>query len=166
MGFSRQEYWSRVPLLSPIYLLIYANLELGVWGRPNFPDTHNVVFFFFKLTSVDSKQFVVVVQSLSYFQLFTTPWTASRQASLPFTTSWSLLKLTFIESLMPSNHLILCQPRLLLPSVFPNIWFSSIICLSLELIGSPRSIFSKAKKKKKVSNARSEKWAFYVLHWP
>jgi len=106
-------------------------------------------FFFFKLTSVDSKQFVVVVQSLSYFQLFTTPWTASRQASLPFTTSWSLLKLTFIELLMPSNHLILCQPRLLLPSVFPNIWFSSIICLSLELIGSPRSIFSKAKTNKK-----------------
>ena len=124
MGFSRQEYWSGVPLPSPIYLLIYANLELGVWGRPNFPDTHHV--FFFKLISVDSKQFVVVVQSLSYFQLFTTPWTASCQASLPFTTSWSLLKLTFIESLMPSNHLILCQPRLLLPSVFPNIWFSFV----------------------------------------
>ena len=49
-----------------------------------------------------------------------TPWTAARQASLPITNSWSLLKLMFIESVMPSNHLILCHP-LLLPSIFPSI---------------------------------------------
>ena len=49
------------------------------------------------------------------------PWTAVRQASLSFTVSWSLLKLRSIESVMPSHHLILCRPLLLLPSVFPRI---------------------------------------------
>ena len=62
----------------------------------------------------------VVVQSLSRVQIFVTPWTASHQDSQSFTISWSLLKLTSIESVMPSNHLILCHP-LLLPSVFPII---------------------------------------------
>ena len=50
-----------------------------------------------------------------------TPWTAAHQASLSFTISWSLLKLMSIKSVMPSNHLILCHPHLLLPSVFPSI---------------------------------------------
>ena len=50
-----------------------------------------------------------------------TPLTAAHQASLFFTISWSVLKLTSIESLMPSNHLVLCHPHLLLPSVFPSI---------------------------------------------
>ena len=50
-----------------------------------------------------------------------TPWTAARQASLFITNSWSLLKLISIESVMPSNHLILCRPLLLLPSIFPSI---------------------------------------------
>ena len=54
-----------------------------------------------------------------------TPRTASRQASLSITTSWSLLKLTSIELVMPSNHLILCRPLLLLPSIFPSIRVSS-----------------------------------------
>ena len=67
----------------------------------------------------------VVVQLLSCIQLFATPWTEARQASLPFTVSQSLLKLTSIESVMPSNHLILCCPLLLLPSVFPSIRVSS-----------------------------------------
>ena len=60
---------------------------------------------------------IVVVQLLSCVQLFITPWTAS----LSFTISWGLLKLTSIESVMPSNHLILCHPLLLLPSIFPDI---------------------------------------------
>ena len=50
-----------------------------------------------------------------------TPWTVARQASLSFTISWSLFKLTSIESVMPSNHLILCHPLFLLPSIFPSI---------------------------------------------
>ena len=57
----------------------------------------------------------------SHVQLFATPWTAAHQASLSFTISWSLLKLMSIESVMPSNHLILCHPLLLPPSIFPSI---------------------------------------------
>ena len=60
------------------------------------------------------------VQSLSRVQLFATPWTAARQASLSITISWSLLTLISIKSVMPSNHLIFCHP-LLLPSIFPSI---------------------------------------------
>ena len=62
---------------------------------------------------------IVVVQSLSCVQLFTTPWAAACQASLSITNSWSLLRFMPIESIMPSNHLILCRPLLLLPSIFP-----------------------------------------------
>ncbi|CAI9174503.1 unnamed protein product [Rangifer tarandus platyrhynchus] len=61
------------------------------------------------------------VQLLNHVQLFVTPWTAAHQASLSITNSQSLLKLTSIESVMPSNHLILCRPLLLLPSIFPSI---------------------------------------------
>ena len=61
------------------------------------------------------------VQSLSRVGLFATPWTAARQASLSIINSRSLLKLMSIESVMPSNHLILCHPLLLLPSNFPSI---------------------------------------------
>ena len=62
------------------------------------------------------------VQSLSRVQLFVTPWTVARQASLSITNSWSLLKLMSTESVMPSNHLILCpRPLLPLPSLFPSI---------------------------------------------
>ena len=65
--------------------------------------------------------FVVIVQWLSRVQLFATPWTAAHQASLSFTISWSLFKLMSIELVMPSNHLILCHPLLLSPSIFPSI---------------------------------------------
>ena len=61
------------------------------------------------------------VQSLSRVWLFETPWTAARRASLSITNSRSLLKLMSIELVMPSNHLILCRPLLLLPSIFPSI---------------------------------------------
>ena len=63
----------------------------------------------------------LVVQLLSRVRLFATPWATARQASLSFTISRSLPKLTSIESVMPSNHLILCHPLLLLPSIFPII---------------------------------------------
>ena len=64
---------------------------------------------------------ILVVQSLSYVRLSVTPWTAAHQASLSFTTSWSLLKHTSIELVVPSNHLILCRPLLLLPSIVSSI---------------------------------------------
>ena len=61
------------------------------------------------------------VQLLSLIRLFVTPWTAARQAFLSYTISQSLLKLMSFESVMPSNHLILCCPLLLLPSIFSSI---------------------------------------------
>ena len=60
---------------------------------------------------------ISLVQLLSHVQLFATPWTAAHQASLSITNSWNLLKLMFIESVMPSNRLILCHALLLLPSI-------------------------------------------------
>ena len=72
------------------------------------------------------------IQSLSHVRLFATPWTAARQASLSITNSQSLLKLRSIKSVMPSNHLILCHPLLLPPSIFPSIRvFSSesVLCI-------------------------------------
>ena len=67
------------------------------------------------------KYFPVVVHSLSRVQLFATPWAAAHQTSLSFTISRSLLKLMSTESVMPSNHLFLCHPLLLQPSIFRNI---------------------------------------------
>ena len=64
---------------------------------------------------------VVVVQSFSHIWLFSTPWTAARQVPLSITNSWSLLNPMSIELVIPSNHLILCCPLLLLPSIFPSI---------------------------------------------
>ena len=64
---------------------------------------------------------IVIVQSLSRVHLLVTPWIAVHQASLSFTISQRLFRIRSIESLMPSNHLILCNPLLLLPSIFPSI---------------------------------------------
>ena len=61
------------------------------------------------------------VQLLSCLQLFATPWTAVHQASLSITNSWSLLRLMSVESVMAANHLILCHPLFLLPSIFSSI---------------------------------------------
>ena len=65
--------------------------------------------------------FLSSVQLLSHVRLFATPWTTACQASQSFTNSQSLLKLMSIKLMMPSNHLILCHPLLLLPSIFPSI---------------------------------------------
>ena len=67
------------------------------------------------------KEYTSSVQSLSRVRFIATPWTIAHQASLSITNSRNLLKLISIESVMPSNHLILCRPLLLLPSVFPSI---------------------------------------------
>ena len=72
------------------------------------------------------------VQSLSHVQLFVTPWTAARQASLSIANSQSLLKLMSTELVIPSNHLILCRPLLLQPSIFPSIRIfsnESVLCI-------------------------------------
>ena len=89
---------------------LWALLDVLVWGPPEADLKINQVVFV-----------VVLVQSLSCVQLFVTPWTVARQASLSFTICWSLLKLMSIELVMLSNHLILFHPLLLLPSIFPRI---------------------------------------------
>ena len=85
------------------------------------------------LTNPDvNKEFVVAVQLLSLVQLFVTLWAAASYAFLSFTISPSLLKFMSIESVMPSNHLILCHLLLLLPSVFPSIRVfisESVLCI-------------------------------------
>ena len=75
----------------------------------------------FAATWMDLEINFSLVQLLSHVQLFVTPWTAECQASLSMTKSQSLFKLMSIDSVMPSNHLILCHPLLLLPSIFPSI---------------------------------------------
>ena len=75
-----------------------------------------IIYYYYKPLCVNHS-----VQSLSHVWLFATPWTAARQASLSITNSQSLLKLMSIRSVMPSNHLMLCRPLLLLPSIFPSI---------------------------------------------
>ena len=74
---------------------------------------------------------VAVVQSLGHIRLFVIPWPAAHQASLSFTISWNLLKLMSIESVMPSNQLVICHP-LLLPSIFHRIGafsYESALCI-------------------------------------
>ena len=92
------------------------------------------IAFFYQLLSLNTMHLMLlhvfarlhsslssVVQLLSLVWLFVTPWPATHQASLSFTVSCSLLRFMSIESVMPSNHLILCHPLLLLPSIFPSI---------------------------------------------
>ena len=77
--------------------------------------------FYRSTKNSDTMIYPISVQLLSCVRLFVTPWTAASQATLSITNSWSLLKLMSIESVMPSNHLILCPPLLLLPSIFLSI---------------------------------------------
>ena len=87
----------------------------GIWGIKEENERTDKWIF----AELHSKVFSSV-QSLSRVQLFATWWTAARQASLSITNSQSLPKAMSIESVMPSNHLILCLPLLLLPSIFPS----------------------------------------------
>ena len=97
----------------PLQLLLYFSVNPLSYLLCIFTDYSTFIF-------PPSLPFVVVAQSLSSVHLFVTPRTAARQASLSFTISWSLLKLMYIQSMMPTNHLILCRP-LLLPSIFTSI---------------------------------------------
>ena len=109
------------------YPLQYTGLENSMdysmgWQRvgPNWMTFTFIIKCIRVILSVIYKHFVVVVQSLSHFWLFATPWTAALQDSLSFTTSQILCKLMPIKLVMPSSHLILCC-SLLLPSIFPSI---------------------------------------------
>ena len=94
--FLKREYWS-------LLLLLHCCLLV-----------HSVLLIF-------ALSIIVAVKSLCHVQIFESPWTAARQASLSFTISWSLLKLMSIETVMPSNYLVHCLPLLLWPAIFPNI---------------------------------------------
>ena len=100
-------------------ILKNRDVTLPTKVRPVKPMGFTVIMYGCKSWTI--KKAVVIVQSLSRVQLFATPWTAARQASLSITNSRSSLKLMSIQSVMPSNHLILCRPLLLLPSIFPSI---------------------------------------------
>ena len=114
MEFSRQECWSGLPFPTSDDLpdpgIKLASLCLLLWQVESLP------------TEPPGKpKDMCSVQLLSHVWLFTTLWTAEYQGSLSITNSWSLLKLMSIKSVMPSNHLILSCPLLLLPSIFPSI---------------------------------------------
>ena len=107
MGFPRKEYWSGLPGILPTQGL----------------NSHLVLGRRFFTTEPHGKPGPLIssVQSLTHVELFATPWIAACQDSLSITNSQSLRKLMSIELVMPSNHLILCHPVLLLPSIFPSI---------------------------------------------
>ena len=115
MEFPGQEYWSRVPFPPP------GDFSLPRI-KPTFPVSPALTGRFFT-TEPRGKPKVGIRsdQSLSRVRLFATPWIAARQAYLSITSSQSSLRLTSIESAMPSSHLILCHPLLLLPPIPPSI---------------------------------------------
>ena len=112
-GFSRQEYWNGLPLPFPGDLpksgTEPGSPALQADSLPSKPPGKPVLYIVYQLYLKKAIQFSSV-QSLSCVQLFETPWTAARQASLSITNSRSLPKPMSIESVMPSNHLIFCRP--------------------------------------------------------
>ena len=132
--FSRGSFWPR----DWTWVSCSMGRFFAIWATRNI--THKLLN-----TSLWGK--FVVVQSLSHVWFFETPWTAAHQASLSFTISQSLLKLMSIESVMPSNCLILCRPLLFLPSISPSIRvFSneSALCIRGQRIGAPASASASA----------------------
>ena len=107
-GFSRQDYWSGLPCPPP-------------WDLPNPGIKPRSLALQVDSLPSDPPDQIRLDQLLSHVRLFATPWIAARQASLSITNSWSSLRLTSIESAMPSSHLILCRPLLLLPPIPPSI---------------------------------------------
>ena len=108
-------------ILLELYICVLRLINLVVYITETLLST-TTYSIFLCLREIPMWQFVVVVvQSLSHVRLFSTPWTAERQASLSFTISWCLLKLMSIESVMPFTHLVLCRPLLLRPSIFTSI---------------------------------------------
>ena len=100
-------------LVGPLSLYLKPNKDLDS------PNPTPCPFVLLKI--LQRNRINIVVESLSHVHLFAILWTAACQASLSFTISQSLLKLMSIESVMPYNHLILCDPLLFLPSIFPSI---------------------------------------------
>ena len=135
MGFSRQGYWSGLPCpppgdlpnpgVEPRSRALQEDLDsYHLSHQGSLFKVYSLLFWYMCeiITTIKPINILVTstefssVQSLSCVQLIATPWTATCQASLSITNSWSLLKLMSIKSVIPSNHLILCHPLLLLPS--------------------------------------------------
>ena len=116
---------------------------------------HNPPFLFLSLSHIHIH---VVVQLLNCVQLFATPWTAANQAFLSITNSWSLLKLTSIETEMPSNHLDLCCPLLLLPSILPRIRVFSELALCIKW---PKHTYNL----KSAFTSNMSYWNWYNVFW-
>ena len=114
MGFSRQKYWSGSPCRPPGDLP-----DPGI--KPMSIMSPELAGGFFTSRAIWKALQFSSVRSLSRVRFFATPWIAAHQASLSITNSWSSLKLMPIESAMPSSHLTLCRPLLLLPPIPPSI---------------------------------------------
>ena len=114
ISFSRGSSWPK----NLIWVSCISGRLFTIWATRE--AKFKITYFKTLTTLIPSPKFSSV-QSLSRVQLFATLWTAARQVSLSITNSWSLLKFMSIESVMPSNHLILCHPFLLPPSIFPSI---------------------------------------------
>ena len=129
------KHWSKMSESEIMIHSIYGNRFISLssllplfplWYSLRIPEESYLIVFFPSVGLLGS------VQSLGHVLFFVTPWTGARQASVSITNSRSLSKLMSIMSVMPSNHLILCHPLLLLPSVFPSIRvFSdkSVLCI-------------------------------------
>ena len=109
-----------------IYIFSYINVILYIFSYIIYSFTFSCIYSFINIyIQLHINPYIYIqfssVQSLSRVRPFETPWTAARQASLPITNTWSLLKLMSVTSVMPSNHLILYCPLLLPPSIFPSI---------------------------------------------
>ena len=124
MGMNLSRLWKMVEdrgaWHDAVHGVAKSRIWLSDWTTTNF---HTSCFLFTPFSGFLSTLLtpLFVVQFLSQVWLFVTPWSAACQACLSFTNSWSLLKLMSIESVMPSNRVILCRPLLLLPSIFPSI---------------------------------------------
>ena len=105
-------------LKRPFFYLLHRNVTFGIVQVTVYMSAWSKAFYSYPLVHLIK---FVVAQFLSHVTLFATPWTAVSQASLSFTISRRLFKLMSIESMMSSNHLILCHLLLLLPSIFPSI---------------------------------------------
>ena len=111
MGFSRQEYWNGLPFPSP-------GIFLNQGSNPGLLHCRWILYCLSHQGSPDV--IISSVQLLSYVRLFATAWTVACQAFLSITNSWSSLKLMSIESMMPSNHFILCHSFFSCPQSFPT----------------------------------------------
>ena len=124
MAKGRSQIWKMVPATHYMGFNLKSNLRIitkGCAKSVQIWEHLGVVDIKFQKQIIDIENKFSSVQSLSRVQLFATPWTATRQASLSITNSRSPPKPMFIESVMPSSHLNFCRPLLLLPSIFPSI---------------------------------------------